>query len=111
MIGGGSPSPGRPGDGGSCCGTTGSISGGTLGFGTSRSGVLSGSLPGFGVCALTALLFQTVHEAHQIVGVLLFGREYLFHEAPRRRIFVADVLGHLAVALDRDALRDQVFAD
>jgi hypothetical protein len=43
--------------------------------------------------------------------VLLLDREDVFQHAARRGIGVADVLDHLAVAVDRDPLGDQVLLD
>src|SRR5688572_1205358 len=43
--------------------------------------------------------------------MLLFLGEDLFQQPPRRRVGVAEVRDHLAVAVDRDALGDQIFLD
>src|SRR3954471_3359553 len=54
---------------------------------------------------------QALQERREIVGVLLFLRQDLLEQAPRGRIVLAEVVDHLAVAVDGDALGDQVFLD
>src|SRR5260221_7138931 len=54
---------------------------------------------------------EVLEEVRQIVGVLLLFGEDLFHQPARGRILLAEVGDHLAVAVDGDALGDQVLAD
>src|SRR5437016_8650313 len=50
-------------------------------------------------------------EIVHVVGVLLLLREDTLQQHPSRRIPVAEVAHHLAVALDGDTLGDEVFLD
>src|SRR3954468_10987806 len=63
---------------------------------------------------MPALVLAAAHALEQrgeIVGVLLFlGEDFLQH-APGGGILLAEVVDHLAVAVDGDALGDQVFLD
>ena len=52
-----------------------------------------------------------MHEADEVVGVLFLGREDRFHQPARGRVLLSDVLRDLAIALDRDALGDEILAD
>src|SRR6185503_15223551 len=54
---------------------------------------------------------RIAQQVGEVVGVLFLGREDLLEHAARGRIVVADVLDHLPVAVDRDALGDEVLAD
>src|SRR3954470_9609321 len=63
-------------------------------------------MPGLVLAAAHAL-----EQRGEIVGVLLFlGEDFLQH-APGGGILLAEVVDHLAVAVDGDALGDQVFLD
>ena len=48
-------------------------------------------------------------QRRQVFGVLLLHREDFLEQPARRRIAVADVVDHLAIRLDRDALGDEIF--
>src|SRR5581483_8896937 len=54
---------------------------------------------------------HSLEQAHQVLGVLLLLGEDLLHEPPRRRVLAAEVVHHLLVAVDGDALGDQVLRD
>src|SRR4051812_48493965 len=54
---------------------------------------------------------HVLEEVRQVVGVLFLLRQDLLHQAARRRVALADVGDHLAIAVDGDALGDQVFLD
>ncbi len=47
----------------------------------------------------------------EVVGVLFLHREDALEHALGGRVLVADVVDHLAIAVDRDALGDEVFLD
>jgi hypothetical protein len=67
--------------------------------------------PSDGDALSAALTLRLLEHADQFVGVFLLHREDSLEHAFDRRVLVADVLDHLAVAVDRDALGDQVFLD
>src|SRR5262249_40674569 len=54
---------------------------------------------------------HALQERREIVRVLLFLRQDLLEQAPRGRIVLAEVVDHLAIAVDGDPLGDQVFLD
>src|SRR5690242_19238660 len=56
-------------------------------------------------------LLDLLEEADEVVGMLLLGREDLLHHALGGGVAVAEVVDDLAVAVDRDALGDEVFLD
>src|SRR5262245_50684498 len=54
---------------------------------------------------------HALQERREIVRVLLFLRQDLLEQASRGRIVLAEVVDHLAIAVDGDPLGDQVFLD
>ena len=43
--------------------------------------------------------------------MFLFDGENVFHHPSRRRIILTEVINHLAITVDRDALSDEIFFD
>jgi len=58
-----------------------------------------------------SLVLHTLEERRQVFRMLLFAGEDCFEHAVRGWILVADVSDHLAIALDRYSLRNQLFLD
>ncbi len=56
-------------------------------------------------------LVHLLEQAHEVVGVLFLHREDALEHPLGGRVLVADVVDHLAIAVDRDALRDEIFLD
>src|SRR5262245_42284427 len=59
---------------------------------------------------MAALLAEARQQRRQVLGVLLLDREDALEDAPAGRVARPDVRDHLAVALDGDALGDEVLA-
>src|SRR5436190_577358 len=57
------------------------------------------------------LVREALEEARQVVGVLFLFSEDLLQHASRGGILFAEVADHLAIAVDGDALGDEVFLD
>jgi len=66
--------------------------------------------PAVRVCkrALAAEFFE---QAHEVIGVFFLHRQNGFHHPACRRVIISQVVNHLAVAVDGDALGYQVFLD
>src|SRR5690348_8640498 len=58
-----------------------------------------------------AFLAELFQQCLHVLGVLLFLGEDLFQHAAGGRVVVAEVLDDFAIAVDRDALGDQVLLD
>jgi hypothetical protein len=56
----------------------------------------------------TALRTKFLKEAPKIVGMLFLHREDGLHQKSGRGIVVAEVIDHIAVTIDGDALSDRV---
>jgi hypothetical protein len=52
-----------------------------------------------------------LEEGRQVFGMLLFAGEYSLQHAVRGRILIAEAGDHLAIALDRDSLGNQIFLE
>ena len=52
---------------------------------------------------------EFLQKTDQIVSMLFFHGENPFHQPPGRGVLVAKVIDHITVAIDGDALGDQVF--
>src|SRR3954464_300675 len=55
-----------------------------------------------------SILRHILEQVDEVFGVLFFLGQDRLHEPARRRILRADVLDHLAIAFDRDALGEQI---
>jgi hypothetical protein len=59
--------------------------------------------------------FPLLRESHQqigqLVGVLLFHGQDLLHHATRGRVLISEVLDEVAVAVDGDSFRHEIFLD
>src|SRR5262249_4338457 len=58
-----------------------------------------------------ALAAEAFHQRLHVLGVLFLDGEDAFEHALRRRVAIADVVDDLAIAVDGDALGDEVLFD
>src|SRR6185503_16896225 len=61
--------------------------------------------------AEASVLSEVLEQVRQVVGVLLLLRQDFFHQPARDRVVLSQVGDDLAVAVDGDALGDQILAD
>src|SRR6266702_3553939 len=57
------------------------------------------------------LLAQFSEQIYQIIRVLFFNGENIFHHTAGSGIVVAEVIDHVAITVDRNAFSDQIFLD